>query len=129
MCGKEGYLGRNGFESGGIYFTNGQPLIQTPDLTTTAFDWIHHKELKAISDFVFDKNIPETVSLMNQEWNVTDKDEKGELWFQMEDQYNRWTVFKTYKCLLLGKGSVEENAREMRKGIQRVADFYLVNTY
>ena len=78
---------------------------------------------------MFDKNIPETVSLMNQEWNVTDKDEKGELWFQMEDQYNRWTVFKTYKCLLLGKGSVEENAREMRKGIQRVADFYLVNTY
>merc|ERR1712179_282802 len=64
LTGKEGFVGRDNIESGGMYFPDGRPLIQTADLVTTGWDLIHHKELKQINDFFASKKFQNHVSLL-----------------------------------------------------------------
>merc|ERR1711976_538 len=109
LTGKEGYVGRDNIESGGMYFLDGRPLIQTSDLVNQTYDLIHHKELKAINKYFESNKIPEKISLAQNEINVTGKDDKSELWFQGQDsEGSLWTVFKTYKTLVLGRSSLPD---------------------
>ena len=133
LVGREGYLGRDNLESGGMYFTDGRVLCQTEDLTEEKSDKIHFKELRAFTSCFEEKKFPETMWLMGQEFVITDQDKDSELWVQLEEvgenPVNRWTVFKTYKTLCLAVGPVEGDARRMRMGVQRVGDFFMINQF
>merc|ERR1711879_639938 len=48
LTGGEGYVGRNGIKSGGIYGHDGQPYIQTGDMVFETHDLIHWHELRNI---------------------------------------------------------------------------------
>jgi hypothetical protein len=131
LTGKEGFVGRDNIVSGGMYFPDGRPLIQTSDLVNQNYDIIHHKELKAINKFFEDKKIPETLEIAQLKLEVVSKDEKSELYFQGKDEEgNIWTFFKTYKCLILGiVREPEVELKSIRTAMLRVVDFFLINQY
>jgi len=131
LTGKEGYCGRDEIESGGMYFHDGRPLIQTADWVSTEADLIHHKELKAVYKYFCDKKFPDKIELGQRSLTVFEKDEKSELYVQAEDDMGGcWTCFKTYKTIVIGYSSNPDADRKaMRKGMQRVIDFFLINQY
>jgi len=131
LTGAEGYCGRNLIESGGIYTEKGQPLIQTIDYSFDTHDLIHHQELKAIHDMFEAKKIPEKVQFAGTELTV----EEGcdpELYFQAMDEKNNcaWTIIHTHRHILVGSSKNPDiNLREMKAGMMRVADFFLICTF
>ena len=68
LTGGEGYVGRDGLTSGGIYGHDGQPFIQTPDLVFETHDKIHWHELRDIHKMFADgTKIPETVRISERD--------------------------------------------------------------
>merc|ERR1712158_177919 len=106
-------------------------LIPPADWRGTEADLLHHKELKAVYKYFCDKKIPEKVDLAQKELTVFSKDEKAELYFQAEDDMGAcWTVFKTYKTIVIGySANPDADRKRMRTGMQRVIDFFLINQY
>ena len=110
-----------------MYFHDGRPLIQTADWVSTEADLIHHKELKAVYKYFCDKKFPDKIELGQKSLTIFEKDEKSELYVQAEDDMGGcWTCFKTYKTIVIGYSSNPDADRKaMRKGMQRVIDFFL----
>jgi hypothetical protein len=137
LTGAEGYVGRDGLNSGGIYGLDGQPYIQTPDIVYETHDRIHWHELRDIHDHFMKEKIPETVRICERDLKVENK--VDDLYFQgrfyetneegEEVESETVTVFHTYRSIMVGFGKAGSNMREQYVGMRRVADFFLVNTF
>ena len=67
LTGGEGYVGRDGINSGGIYGHDGQPYIQTPDLVYETHDKIHWHELRDIHKIFESQKIPDVVRITERD--------------------------------------------------------------
>lgn len=137
LTGGEGYLGRDGLKSGGIYGHDGQPYIQTPDIVFDTHDAIHWHELRDIHALFDSQKIPDVVRITERDLKIENKVDdlyfQGRFWETNEDgeevPSEYCTVFHTYRTIMVGFGHAGSNPREHYVGMRRVADFFLITTF
>lgn len=126
--GGEGYVGRDGIKSGGIFGLDGQPYIMTPDITYPTHDEVHWWELRDLVELFEKEKIPDTINICFRTLKV---ENKSDIYFQgyFEEDGQTITVFKTYRTFIVGFGKPDADLREMYVGMRRVADFFLITTF
>lgn len=127
LTGGEGYVGRDGIQSGGIYGHDGQPYIQTQDMVFETHDLIHWHELRNIHQLFEDKKVGDEVSIAQRTLTIVNK---SDIYLQgcFEDG-TTCTIFHTCRTFLVGLGTPEADLREVYVGMQRVADFFMLTTF
>jgi len=128
LTGGEGYVGRDGIKSGGIFGLDGQPFIMTPDISYPTHDEVHWHELRDLVPLFEKEEIPDEISICFKTLKV---EHKSDIYFQgyFEEDGTSITVFKTYRTFLVGFGKEGADLREQYVGMRRVADFFLITTF
>jgi len=136
LTGGEGYVGRDGIKSGGIFGLDGQPYIMTPDIVYPTHDEVHWWELRDLVELFEKEELPDEIEICQRKLIV---ENKSDIYFQgyFEDgegettdrKWNNITVFKTHRTFMVGFGKDDSDLREMYVGMRRVADFFLITTF